>query len=84
MNDDRPRGFYDGMEGRLQEAFLAAGWEEILVPTTNLTCLMALGTNVEELCELLKPILFIVFWPPEGSGVCNTTKVLVQGFGDEI
>lgn len=52
--------------------------------TADVTFLTALSPRAEKFPGLLKPALFVVLWPANGSGVGYTTEVLVQGFGEEV
>lgn len=49
-----------------------------------MTYLTVLSQNAENLRQFLKPLLFVVLWRIERSGVDGTAKVLMKGFGDKV
>lgn len=79
MSDDRPRNLHDGMDSRLLDRFSLRE-----APITNTTYRTVLSPKTEKFCGLLKPVLFVILWPTEGSGIGDTAKVLMQGSGEEV
>ena len=80
VNYDPPRGFYNGMDGRLQNRF---SWGKQVRVARGMAYIKPSGKG-DNPCDLFKPLLFVLFRVAHRSGVNHAAKVLVHRFRENV
>ena len=80
MKYDAPRGFYNGMDGRLQSRF---SWGNKVRVARGMAYIKPSG-KTEISCELFTPLVFVLFRVAHRSGVNYAAKVLMQRFHGRV